>query len=233
MVLCAELSGTHGGHTGRACYNLISAALLLQSKEQQEAFFKVFSFSLLLKVRKEVPAEGAARRPLASREGLGAVPARPGPARLSAGPAARLSRARARPRTRRARGRHAPAGSARRTASVRRAGPAVGFRGERDGGGEAGGRRAAPPGGVAATAARPTPQPPLRDPGVPARRSLAHQGLPAGPLPGERLAAGLRAADAGGDAAAVGAGPGLAAAVPRLPQRLVPAAGDLHPQHRL
>lgn len=110
MVLCAELSGTHGGHTGRACYNLISAALLLQSKEQQEAFFKVFSFSLLLKVRKEVPA---------------------------------------------------------------------------------------------------------------------------GPLPGERLAAGLRAADAGGDAAAVGAGPGLAAAVPRLPQRLVPAAGDLHPQHRL
>lgn len=33
--------------------------------------------------------------------------------------------------------------------------------------------------------------------GVPARRSLAHQGLPAGPLPGERLAAGLRAADAG------------------------------------
>lgn len=54
MVLCAELSGTHGGHTGSACYNLISAALLLQSKEQQEAFFKVFSFSLLLKVRKEV-----------------------------------------------------------------------------------------------------------------------------------------------------------------------------------
>lgn len=57
MVLCAELSGTHGGHTGSACYNLISAALLLQSKEQQEAFFKVFSFSLLLKVRKEVPVK--------------------------------------------------------------------------------------------------------------------------------------------------------------------------------
>lgn len=57
MVLCAELSGTHGGHTGRACYNLISAALLLQSKEQQATFFKVFSFSLLLKVRKEVPVE--------------------------------------------------------------------------------------------------------------------------------------------------------------------------------
>lgn len=35
---------------------------------------------------------------------------------------------------------------------------------------------------------------------------------------------------AGGDAAAVGAGPGLAAAVPRLSQRLVPAAGGECPR---
>lgn len=57
MILCAELIGTHGGHAGRACYNLIAAALLLPSKGPQGSFFKVFSFSLLLKVRKEVPAE--------------------------------------------------------------------------------------------------------------------------------------------------------------------------------
>lgn len=55
MILCAELSGTHGGHTGRAHYNLIAEALLLPSKGPQVSFFKVFSFSLLLKVRKEVP----------------------------------------------------------------------------------------------------------------------------------------------------------------------------------
>lgn len=84
--------------------------------------------------------------------------------------------------------------------------------------------------------------------GVPARRPLAHQGLPARPVPGGRLAPGLRAthagvyaaaggdwpepvpsvtpgAFAGGDAAAVGAGPDLAAALPRFPRRHVPAEG--------
>lgn len=135
---------------------------------------------------------------------------------------------------------------------------------------------AAPAAAGAVPAARPAPQPPLRDAGegrervrrggemgrgsgacadrpppagVPARGPLAHQGLPAGPLPGGRLAAGLRAAHAGGcgqreagpgrrsgaqgnaaavaggDAAALGAGPGPAAALPRLPGRRVPAAG--------
>lgn len=57
MILCAELSGTHGGHTGKARYNVIAAALLLPSKGLQASFFKVFTFSLLLNVRKEVPVE--------------------------------------------------------------------------------------------------------------------------------------------------------------------------------
>lgn len=146
-------------------------------------------------------------------------------------------------------------------------------------GGRAGRCRPAAPGAVPAATVRPGPQPPLRDigegdggargepgraemagsgrrdamppAGVPARRPLAHQGLPEGPVPGERLAPGIRAAHAGasgarrggagagpgsgppvtpgavagGDAAAVGAGPGPAAALPRLPQRHVPAAG--------
>lgn len=52
MILCAELSGTHGGHTGRAHYNLIAAALFLPSKGPQASIFKSLSFSLLLKVRK-------------------------------------------------------------------------------------------------------------------------------------------------------------------------------------
>lgn len=88
-------------------------------------------------------------------------------------------------------------------------------------------RHRPPPHGAlpAAAAARPVPQPPLRNPGegngggiggqregtgsdragcdavppagVPARRPLSHQGLPAGSLPGGRLAPGLRAAHAG------------------------------------
>lgn len=106
-------------------------------------------------------------------------------------------------------------------------------------GGRVGRCRPAAPGAVPAAAARPSPQSPLRDAGegdrgtrgepgrpgmagpargdavppvgVPARRPLSHQGFPAGPVPGERLAPGIRAAHAG--AVRGGAGGGSRAGV--------------------